>query len=137
MHPRLKSIAIATGIAVSLGSLVGAILSVVPGGRLDSLSIYLTFTGVFFLQGMLFAIPVVLIYGVPLYYFMSKKGWTNFLTSTLFGALPSLVLVLAGDNIWVFALYYGIPIAVIYHAVISKLSRMSDKTEPTICASGG
>ena len=137
MKPQLKNSLIATAVAIPLGSLVGAVVSVIPGGNFDTAQIYVVVLVAFFFQGMLFAFPFALLYGAPLHYLFARWNWANYLTSAVFGGLPAVVMYLAGEPAWEYALYYGVAIATIYHAAITRLGRKSDKSSPHSYVSSG
>lgn len=75
------------------------------------------------LYGFLVAIPVVIIYGMPLYSFAARLGWATWWAALFFGALPGLLWIYwthgpFADPI----LYNGTSIAVLFHLLMARNS---------------
>ncbi len=67
-----------------------------------------------------FGLPVVALYGVPVYSFLAKRGWANWVNIFVAAALPCLVLAAfawqAGALLAAFALPIGAVMRLVYGA---------------------
>lgn len=82
-------------------------------GQLAAMSLY----------GLLFAMPIVCLYGIPLYALLDWLRLTSWVTAFLFGSLPGVCWVLWMRGSWVDPiLINGISIAMVFHMIMRRLA---------------
>jgi len=71
--------------------------------------------------GVLIGLPVVLLYGMPVFSLMRRLGYANRATAIVFGALPGLLWVVWTRSGWLHpALWNGVLIALFYLSLRRK-----------------
>ncbi len=114
-HPILLGIA-----AAFLGSLLSAVLLTLCGftGEIETLGQVVGGTLAVGGYGFVLALPVVLIYGMPLYALLRKINCANPITALVVGALPGVAEILWTHGSWLDAiLWHGVLIAFFYLAL--------------------
>ena len=114
-HPILLAI-----LATFLGSFLSAFLLTLFGFTGEIEAIGQLFGGTIAVggYGFLFAIPVVFLYGMPLYAILRKVKSANPVSAAFFGAAPGIADVLWTHDTWLNAiLWHGTLISVIYWAL--------------------
>ncbi|WP_143707489.1 hypothetical protein [Uliginosibacterium sp. TH139] len=114
-HPVLLGIA-----AALVGSLLSAFLLTLFGftGELKTVGQVVGGTLAVGGYGFILAIPVVLLYGMPLYALLRKINFANPVTALLVGAAPGVAEVLWTHGSWLDAiLWHGVLIALFYLAL--------------------
>lgn len=99
------------------GSLCGAFLLTLSGFSGDDLSVghVLGAAAAVALYSIIFAAPVVFLYGMPVYALLNRIYAANYLTAALIGALPGTAWVLWTHGSWIDpVLWDGILIAIIF-----------------------
>lgn len=112
IHPILTGVG-----ACLIGSLVSAFLLTLSGfaGTVESASEVAGGTLAVGLYGFVLALPVVFLYGMPIYAILSRFSAVNLATVVFFGALPGTVWVTWSHSSWLDPiLWHGTLIAVFY-----------------------
>ena len=106
--------------ACFVGSLVSAFLLTLSGfsGAIESASDVAGGTLAVGLYGFVLALPVVLLYGFPVYAILRKLQALNLATVVLFGALPGMLWVVWTKGSWIDpVLWHGTLIAALYYSM--------------------
>ncbi len=114
-HPVLLLI-----VAALVGSFVSAFLLTLCGfsGEIDAISQVIGGTFAVGVSGFVLALPVVFIYGMPLYAFLRKMNCATPVTAVLVGAAPGITDVLWTHSSWLNPiLWHGTLIALLYLAL--------------------
>lgn len=112
--------------ATGLGSILGAVCLATAGfaGQPTTGGVFVEAALALSFYGFVFALPVVFLYGLPLFSIFRMLKIANFGTGIFFGALPGIIWVLRVDGEWVNpVLWNGVLIAIFYVAL-----RRRDKT---------
>lgn len=113
-------------VAVVLGSLVGAFLLTLFGytGPIETAWQLVGGTAAVGLYGSIIAVPVVLLYGMPVYSLLHRVGAANYASAALIGALPGVSWVLwTRGSVLDPVLWNGILIAFFYVALRQRHAR--------------
>ncbi len=113
IHPILAGLG-----ACLIGSLVSAFLLTLSGftGTVESASDIAGGTLAVGLYGFVIALPIVFLYGMPIYAILSRFSAVNVPTVLLFGALPGIAWVIWSQSSWLDPiLWHGTLIAVFYY----------------------
>ena len=112
LHPLLAGVC-----AAFAGSFLGGLFLTLAGFSGKPSSIGEILLGTIFVggYGALIALPVVIVYGMPLFAGLSRLHFANFATAAFFGALPGVLWILWTHESWVDPiLWNGTLIALIY-----------------------
>lgn len=93
------------------------------GGSVAAMSLY----------GLLIAIPVVCVYGIPLYALLNKFKLASWPAAFLFGSLPGALWVFRTNESWVDpVLVNGICIAMAFHAFMRQTASKQLNARPRV-----